>query len=533
MIDSSTPLRIGSRRDRRRQWFGPYLHPFLFVIALGAGALAPPVGAAHRAADAWTEAGTTDELAKLRTKLRDSNKFVRRDAVKALAKRSEPEAWSLLVEALGDATGEVADSAAFFLAELPVGVGPDAKAFETLREELLGKRGLGARSERVRRYAAELVGRVPGLTGRPAFEKALAKAFRDKDPVTRRLAIHAVGVIGEREGGEAVAGLADDLERALAKDKDPLVRARALAAHAQVAADRSTWIPAGDDDADEVRAAWVVTAAGTEAVALERRVRSERDHAQRQQLLELLVERLGTESEAALRWRVLDTLRGLTGRKSGFDPRPWRAFVEGLDAGWEPQASAPETSEREGGGDGERSATLAGLPIRSGSVAFLIDFSGSIWRERADGKTIKQVLDEELRAALEGLPESARFALVPFTAEPHPWRDELSEASPRNVAKALDWFEGARFEGTGNAWDALVLAQDLPEVDTIVLLTDGAPTGGTRHRLETIAALYSERNLGRQVVLDCILVDAPKRLRRIWAELSRTTGGRMHAISLR
>jgi hypothetical protein len=68
-------------------------------------------------------------------------------------------------------------------------------------------------------------------------------------------------------------------------------------------------------------------------------------------------------------------------------------------------------------------------------------------------------------------------------------------------------------------------------VDTLVVLFDGAPTGGTRHRLELIVPLFLERNFARRVTLDLVLVDASRKLQRLWGELAAGTGGRVVSVS--
>jgi hypothetical protein len=76
-----------------------------------------------------------------------------------------------------------------------------------------------------------------------------------------------------------------------------------------------------------------------------------------------------------------------------------------------------------------------------------------------------------------------------------------------------------------------MLALQDPEVDTLLVLFDGAPTGGHRHRLELITPLFLEQNLGRGATLDFVLVDASKKLQRMWGELAEATGGRTVSVS--
>ena len=53
-----------------------------------------------------------------------------------------------------------------------------------------------------------------------------------------------------------------------------------------------------------------------------------------------------------------------------------------------------------------------------------------------------------------------------------------------------------------------------------------------RYQLELIVPLFLELNATRQLAVDSILVDAPKKLRAHWAALAAGTGGRSIAIEL-
>ena len=70
-----------------------------------------------------------------------------------------------------------------------------------------------------------------------------------------------------------------------------------------------------------------------------------------------------------------------------------------------------------------------------------------------------------------------------------------------------------------------------PEVDTLIVLFDGAPTGGTRHRLELLVPLLLERNFARRAAFDFVLVDGSRKLERAWGELASGTGGRLVAVT--
>jgi len=75
-------------------------------------------------------------------------------------------------------------------------------------------------------------------------------------------------------------------------------------------------------------------------------------------------------------------------------------------------------------------------------------------------------------------------------------------ASKRNVRAALKFFEDCHERGRGNFYDAALLALSDPEVDTLVVLTDGEPTGGTHNAVEGMnlydgEVAYTDEHLGR------------------------------------
>jgi HEAT repeat protein len=480
-----------------------------------------------------------DELEALRARLRSADKWTRAEAVEELARAGTEEALELVVAALADPKGEVADAAQVALAGLE---GPE-------QVKLLEREGgLRAREPLVRARAAEILGR---LAFAPAA--ALQRALGDEEAEVRRMGAWSIQrqAAAGRLDDAARCSLAAALETRARSERDVLARTRALAALAELdppAAARALEGAWRDRD-PLLRAAAAALAAtiGEGGRALERlrtlaadpaasvrRVALEALAAQATRAAaSVLVERLGQELEERMVLRLVEELQRLSGLKHRRDPRPWSAWLATLPEDWKaapkPAREEPEAAEEAGA---RTSAAFAGLPIVSARVAILIDLSGSIWSVRPDGRTRKQVVDGRLREALGSLPSDTRFNLIPYTGEPIPWKERLVNATPAHVKAAASWFEGRRDSGSGNLWDAVLLALEDPEVDTLLVLFDGAPTGGTRHRLELIAPLFLERNWTRRVALDLVLVDASKKLRRLWGELARATGGRVVSVSL-
>jgi HEAT repeat protein len=479
-------------------------------------------------------AAAGDELAELKVKLRDRQKWVRNGAVEKLADVGALEAWEEVIDALDDPAGEVCDTAQWELGRIA-----DAEALELL----LGKEALGAKDAWVRLRAAEALGRVV----LPVDADELRKALGDKDERVRR----ALAATVARRGAEGVAGderdrakLAAELERQATKDRDPRAAGEAWMALAALAPERARAAWGRTDSGREPAAVRCAAARAADALELSNgalaALAHAEEHAVRLDAAEALARRgtvdavralvrvLEAEEEERLARRIAGLLRELSGLKHGRDPRPWRDWAAELPADWRPARSKEAWEE-----DGERTVALVGLPIRSGRIAILIDLSGSMWMDRADGKTRKEVVDEQLRICLESLPETTRFNLIPYTREPLPWKEGLVDATPRNTAAAAAWFEERDDQGTGNLWDAYLLALADPEVDTIVMLGDGEPTGGPRYKLELLPWVVAHENLGRAVTIDSILVDAKsRRTREAWQEIAAASGGTSITVDL-
>ena len=505
----------------------------LIVLVASAAAVPAPRSASALAPIAQKEAGL-DALAK---RLKDANERERRGAVQELAKLASHAAWELVFDALKDASPMVADEAQLQLAKL------DGAESEAL---LSGKRGFASGDAVVRARIAEAVGRMN------AFHDldALAAAVLDKEADVRRLAIWSAERIARR-GTERSSDSAGLLQQTLArlsmKDSEPGVRAAAAIGFGAFVTDaaklaEASWL---EDKAAAVRCAALIDALTRSApvrFAAASRLAADPDFAVRAQAIEtlascgskqaaaLLVDRLEKESNLRVRWRIVHALQALSGSDLELNPAYWRKWVEGLDDTWKPatgERKAPREVKEQG------TTVFLGLPVLSERVAVLVDFSGSLWEKRADGKTRKEAADEELAKFLKQLPPAAKFNVIPYTGRPFPWEKQVVPATKENVARALAAFAKCKETGKGNVWDAIELALRDPEVDTLLVLTDGAPTGGPHWNLELMESLLHEKLRFRKIAIDAVLVDAGKFLQDRWRAICEGTGGRMHSVEMR
>ena len=468
-----------------------------------------------------------DELAE---QLEDADPELRRTAVRGLARHGGARAWELVFSALLDREGQVADAAQLALGQL---------SDPELVEELGGRRYLGAKEESVRRRVAEALGRVPV----PVPVKVLASGLADRSTAVRRRTLWSV----ERLGRAGIAGdverkLVPGIERRWRSDRDGEVRAGALLALA--ALDVREVLELAEDGLDDRRepvrlaALRVLGRDPDRATELQRALVRDGSARVRSQLIEALegagtrdaakgiVVQLEAEERPRLRWGAVDALRRLSGLKYRLDPRPWRLWAERLAADGRPARASIEALPA------GATRAFGGMPVLSDRVAFLFDLSGSVWRKRDDGSTRKELAEAELARALRALPADARFNVVPYTDRPFPFEDAVVAATERNVQRALEFFAACRETGRGNFYDAARLALEDPDIDTIMVLTDGAPTGGEVWSLDLIVPLLLEENRFRKVRFDTVLVDAPPGIERHWEALAAGSGGRCRALDV-
>ncbi len=477
---------------------------------------------------------TKKELEELRRKFNDSDPSKRRTAVNGLARLGGDDAWSMILEALADADGRVADQAQLRLGE---------SASPVVLKGLLGRQGLRAKDDWIRRRSAEALGRFQSAVELSAWIRALG----DSEETVRSTVCWSIERLAERsalpddEKGKLKAALCKRLEH----DREPAVRARALFALAAMQCEELDELllrALKDSRRPELRCAALLLVSGqsssesSPAQSFARQLLRDPEPSVRAACIGMLgacgnaadmlalAGTLSSEERLRLRWRVVSVLRRNSGLRYGLNPRPWQAWAARLPDDWRP---VPIRRDDEIG-----SEVFDGLPVLSDRLSFLVDFSGSLWNAREDGLTRKQFADRELERALGKLADASKFNLVPYTGEPHPWRDELQVGRPKLKKEALHWFQSNRESGQGNVCAAIAEALGDPLVDSLVIMTDGAPTGGRRWNLELMMDELIEANRLRCIAFDIVLVDAPGGLVRHWRRLADSSGGELAEVQM-
>jgi HEAT repeat protein len=476
------------------------------------------------------------DVAALAQKLKSADAKERRDAVHDLAKDGSSAAWTLVIEALHDADASVADRAQLDLQALG-----DASGLKSL----LGKDGLSSSDAQVRVRAAEALGRV-----QLEVDGALvAKRLADKDPEMRRTAAWTIERLARSKhlDSKAVTFAKQELEPMARKDSDPSVRAAAL--YARDALEPLTVSHLFEDLSikapGQFRAAAVDLMGRLEIDSVPRLMNSwSSEEACARQAFTMVYARdrsrtgaigliavVKMEKHPRVAWTAAEHLQDLSGKNIGLDADAWTAWAGTLMPNWKADSASGAASSKHTYASG--SAEILDMPLLSDRIALLIDFSGPLSRKQATDKTRLETIDAALPRALEGLGANAEFNLIAFGDAAVPFEKALVVNNAANVKRATSFLKDCKAAGKSNLWDALLLAFADPKVDSILVITDGEPTGGHHVNLELVRDLLKERNRARHIVIDALIVGGKPDLQDRWTDICTKNGGRMQAVEMK
>lgn len=223
------------------------------------------------------------------------------------------------------------------------------------------------------------------------------------------------------------------------------------------------------------------------------------------------------KEEGRLKADVLQALQALTGKMLGFESEPWQEW-------WTLQREKFEMPEKPG--DAALATSLGtgsfyGVPLLSDRVTLCLDISGSM-SAAVEKTTRMEQAKEELIRAVKALDRKVKFNLVFFDDRIEPWKGKLQDASAGNVKAAVARIQGLEPRGGTNIYDTLETAMQDPDVDTIFLLSDGAPGHGKIVNTEDILREIKKLNRTRQIVIHTISLGRSPFMER----LAKENGGR-------
>ncbi len=237
-----------------------------------------------------------------------------------------------------------------------------------------------------------------------------------------------------------------------------------------------------------------------------------------------------------------DALENISGEVLPRELVSWRAWWAAKKETWEP--GVPSGGERNGGdGDDDGTAVVKfhGLEVETDRVTFLQDLSGGMSRSLSgdQGSGSPTRLDhakDELDRVLNSLAGETwvnviTFASTYFAAHREP---QLVSRARRSLIKFCRQQEIPTRPGhaRGNVYDALAFAVTSPYVDTICLVSEGAPTEGKYHDYDRFLWHFQRLNRWYGTRVHVVLVgETGGRNRSFLEQLAGGTGGSIRSVT--
>ncbi len=154
-----------------------------------------------------------------------------------------------------------------------------------------------------------------------------------------------------------------------------------------------------------------------------------------------------------------------------------------------------------------------GIKIISHRVIFIIDVSGSMNEgllneyQGMAGQSRMEVAKAELQKCVAGLDATAFFNIIIFSSGVEKWIDgSLAAANQKNRDEAKGYIEKIGAGGGTNLYDAVQLAFEDKDVDTIFIMSDGEPNQGKESDPVVIREHVKAWNEHRGIVINTIQV---------------------------
>ncbi len=210
--------------------------------------------------------------------------------------------------------------------------------------------------------------------------------------------------------------------------------------------------------------------------------------------VDLLVDRIAQE-EGRMLAECADALRALTGKGFGYAPGAWKEWWTNHR-----EAFAFDGAPAATGAPG--STTYHGIPVLSLRMVFCVDMSGSM-SEAAEKDSRMEQAKRELGRTLGSVSKESYVNLIFFDDRIEPWHRQLVPIK-QHLLVAQQIVARLEPRGRTNIFDALELAFQHKDVDTIYLLSDGEPTDGRVIEPGDILREVKRMNRLRQVVIHCV-----------------------------
>ena len=216
--------------------------------------------------------------------------------------------------------------------------------------------------------------------------------------------------------------------------------------------------------------------------------------------VDILIQLLG-DKRMRVRAKAVDHLELLTGASNGHSQKRWAKWrrKQGADLRLRPREISVYRPFR----PHDRKYAhrdYYGLQVASDRVVFVLDKSESMYYGLFDGVV------EEVRAHLESAGPTTRFNVIEFDEAPRQWNKKLVPSNQTNLGAMVRFLNRAEPYGPTNIIDSLRLGMKTPELDAIVLLSDGLPNRGTPSRPDRILAVVAKENRYTRFAIHTVLL---------------------------
>ncbi len=472
------------------------------------------------AADAAADVVRSGEVARVIELLADDSALVRDRVVRDVIANWDETQVAALSAALRSSSPLAIEGVAEILGKRSVG--SSAKALS----RLLSKRPLGA--------AHSTIVNSLGALGHGDAWKPLASFFKKKkkDGYLRATALRSLVAIDEER--------AETMLTAALSDTLPEVRAAAIDILAT--RDRAPWllqVPAWVSDSEfDTHPSGPIPLFTT--LDLLRSFSGRADH---RDALVIVIDALLARVESATgraRSDLFRTLRSVTGQRIADDPDLWKSYWATQRESWKPADDAAAAPGDKVGGTAV--VKIHGIPVDSTRVLFLQDLSGGMSRNADNeydgaGPTRLDFAKRELKTVLGQLDNGCYAHLVSFASffgSSESARQKLKK-SRRSLLAFADGLEVPKkaHHNRGNLYDSLVWCLGRSHVDTIYLLTEGAPTEGKYLDFDRFLEHFEREWRDRRVRVHVVYLGSPKgRNRSFMEKIARMTGGDFHTVNV-
>ncbi|MEE9392164.1 MAG: VWA domain-containing protein [Planctomycetota bacterium] len=245
----------------------------------------------------------------------------------------------------------------------------------------------------------------------------------------------------------------------------------------------------------------------------------------RPSVVDFMIDRLGREKGRPLE-DLATSLSDLTSFHWGTSSNRWKKW-------WTPiRDEFPLPPKKQGNSaattSGGRYGQFYGINIDSARVAFVIDVSRSM-KEIAPRSTSSRLRQAkiELKKVLDSLSSHNEFAIIAFSKDTIAYDAKLRPAKDRWLGRAKRWVDGLQADGGTNFFAGIKQALAIPNVDTIFVLSDGAPSVGDVTSKASILEFVQSYNRFRHIRIHTIGIGLAASEREFLSKLAGENRGRV------